>query len=58
MGLLYPDDQAIYGLAHKAGLAVVDATETIHAFHQTDEAGNHAGKHAEIFSEPNAKHVL
>ena len=36
-------DQALYGLAHKAGIAMIDATETIHAFHQTDEAGNYAG---------------
>ena len=36
-------DQAILGYARRAGLAMIDATNTIHAFHQTDEAGNAAG---------------
>ena len=36
-------DQAILGYARRAGLATIEATDMIHAFHQTDEDGNAAG---------------
>ena len=36
-------DQAILGYARRAGLAMIEATDMIHAFHQTDEDGNAAG---------------
>ena len=36
-------DQALIGHARRAGTVVIDATNTIHAFHQTGNEGNKAG---------------
>jgi hypothetical protein len=36
-------DQALIGHARRAGTVVIDATNTIHAFHQTGSDGNKAG---------------
>lgn len=36
-------DQAMPALANKYGVMMVDATDTIHAFHQTGPDGNKAG---------------
>lgn len=36
-------DQAMPAMANKYGVDMVDATDTIHAFHQTGPDGNSAG---------------
>ena len=36
-------DQSMPALANKYGVTMIDATDTIHAFHQTGPEGNSAG---------------
>lgn len=39
-------DQAVISIAVRQGVHIVEATDTIHAFHQTGPEGNSAGQYA------------